>query len=143
MHRLLFPDPPRHLPADRWWRVALRTVHIVAMALLLGGIAYGVAEPRLHGAILATLLSGVALALLDAWKSLAIYGQGSGLAVLLKLILLGCGNVWPRHRLAWYLAATAIASIGAHMPGRWRHAVVWGPREASNSEGDREDDHPR
>ncbi|NTV75289.1 MAG: hypothetical protein HGA66_13925 [Holophaga sp.] len=41
--------------------------------------------------------------------------------MLLKLALLGLGNLVPQQRLGWYLAATAVASIGSHMPGNWRH----------------------
>ena len=109
------------MPWARPFQVALRTAHIMAMALVLGGIALGAGADRLEGAILATVLSGVALFLLDLAKGSAALTQGSGVAVLLKLALLGLGNLMPQARLPWYLAATAVASIGSHMPARWRH----------------------
>ena len=109
------------MPWARPFQVALRTAHIMAMALVLGGIALGAGADRLEGAILATVLSGVALFLLDLAKGSAALTQGSGVAVLLKLALLGLGNLQPRFRLAWYLAATAVASVGSHMPASWRH----------------------
>ena len=43
------------------------------------------------------------------------------MAVLLKLGLLGLGWLQPDYRLLWYLVATFVASVGAHMPGAWRH----------------------
>jgi hypothetical protein len=53
--------------------------------------------------------------------------QGSGVAVLLKLGLLGMGVLQPASRLPWYLAATVVASVGSHMPGTWRHFsfITW------------------
>jgi hypothetical protein len=41
--------------------------------------------------------------------------------VLLKLGLLGLGLLQPAARLPWYLAATFVAALGAHMPRTWRH----------------------
>jgi len=102
-------------------QVLLRTGHIVAMALVLGGLAQGADFARLRTAILATLVSGLLLLLVDLAKGTTSLTQGSGVAVLLKLALLGLGHVFPAARLEWYLAATAVASIGSHMSGDWRH----------------------
>ena len=109
------------LPWARPAQVGLRTIHILAMALVLGGLAQGAGFERLRAAILATILSGLLLLAVDLAKGATSLTQGSGAAVLLKLVLLGLGNVVPRERLGWYLAATAVASIGAHMSGDWRH----------------------
>lgn len=109
------PSPHRLL------QVAFRTIHILAMALLLGALPYGLGWPQLKVPILMTVGSGVALFALDLVKDWRVLLQGSGLLVLVKLALLGCGHLWPGQRLAWYLAAAAVASVGSHMPGRWRH----------------------
>jgi hypothetical protein len=109
------------LPWARPFQVGLRTLHILAMALVLGGVALGAAHDRLKASIAATVLSGVLLFALDLAKGTTVLTQGSGAAVLLKLVLLGLGNLVPQQRLGWYLAATAVASIGSHMPGNWRH----------------------
>jgi hypothetical protein len=101
--------------------VGLRSVHIAAMGLVLGGIHMGGGFGQLRGPILAAIASGLLLALLDLAKGPGFLLQGSGAALLLKLALLGLGNVWSGARLEWYLAATLVASIGAHMPGSWRH----------------------
>ena len=115
--------------APSWTRalqVGLRTVHIIAMALLLGGLGVGAGFDRLKLSILGTVLSGGLLLLVDLAKGSSVLTQGSGAAVVLKLGLLGLGNLFPGARLSWYLAATAVASIGAHMPGRWRHFPLLG-----------------
>ena len=106
---------------NRALRVALRTVHLCAMALVLGGLAMGGDFLRLRTSILLTVLSGIALFGLDLAKGPGFLHQGSGVAVLLKLALLGLGNLFPACRFQCYLAATAVASVGSHMAGSWRH----------------------
>jgi hypothetical protein len=97
------------------------------MALVVGGIPFGADFQALRGPILLTLVSGVLLFAVDLAKDLAMLSQGSGVAVLLKLGLLGMGVLQPASRLPWYLAATLVASVGAHMPGAWRHFsfITW------------------
>jgi hypothetical protein len=120
----LFPLEPRKLPWGRPVQVVFRTVHIIAMAMVLGGLARGGTYDTLLPWILATLLSGALLLGIDVWKSGRFLVQGAGVAVLLKLALLGLGNLFPGSRLEWYLAATAVASIGSHMVSSWRHFSV-------------------
>jgi hypothetical protein len=108
----------------RWRRgaqVALRSVHIAAMGLVLGGLWLGGGFERLRAAILAAVLSGLLLATMDLVKGPGFLLQGSGAALLLKLALLGLGQWFAGARLPWYLAATVVASIGSHMPAAWRH----------------------
>ena len=106
---------------SRLAQVGLRSVHIAAMGLVLGGIHLGGGFAQLRIAILVTLLSGGLLAAVDLAKGPGYLVQGSGAALLLKLALLGLGNLFPAARLQWYLAATLVASVGSHMPAAWRH----------------------
>ncbi len=124
---LLFPASPRHFPWARPVQLALRSLHIAGMALVVGGLPFGGSFETLRGPILITLLSGVLLFAIDLARDAAVLVQGSGVAMLLKLGLLGLGVLQPAQRLPWYLAATLVASIGAHMPGAWRHFsfVTW------------------
>jgi hypothetical protein len=124
---LLFPELPRHFRWARQAQVVLRSIHIAAMALVVGGIPFGAGFHALRGPILITLASGVLLFALDLAKDMAMLSQGSGVAVMLKLGLLGMGVLQPSARLPWYLAATLVASVGSHMPGSWRHFsfITW------------------
>jgi len=114
-------DAPRTFHGMRVVKVAARTVHIVAMALVLGGVAYAAPVSALELPIGLAIASGLLLLGLDLWKSGTWLTQGGGVAVLLKLALLGLGQWFPAARFECYLAAAAIASIGAHMPKFWRH----------------------
>lgn len=121
LRALLFPETPRFFPWARPVQLILRSIHIAAMALVVGGLPFGADVHTLRGAILITVASGVLLFAIDLARDLAILTQGSGVAVLLKLALLGVGALQPAARLPWYLAATLAASVGSHMPGSWRH----------------------
>jgi hypothetical protein len=118
---LLFPESPRHIRWARPAQLVLRSLHIAAMALVVGAIPFGADYQSLRTPILLTLLSGVLLFAIDLARDLAILTQGSGVAVMVKLCLLGMGVLQPAARLPWYLAATLVASVGSHMPGAWRH----------------------
>jgi hypothetical protein len=109
------------LKPRRLLNVAFRTAHLLGMGVVLGGVALGAGRDRLGPWILLTLLSGGALLGLDLLKGPDFLSQGSGAALLLKLLLLLLGNLFPAARFPFYLAATAVASAGSHMPGAWRH----------------------
>ena len=121
LRTVLFPEEPRKLPWGRPLQVGLRTLHIIAMGMVLGGLARGGTHDTLLSWIATTLLSGMVLLGVDLFKSGLFLVQGAGVAVLLKLLLLGLGNLFPESRLGWYMAATAMASIGSHMASTWRH----------------------
>jgi hypothetical protein len=118
---VLFRHPPRRLRGARAWQVGARTVHIAAMAFVLGGVAWRVPARDLVVPFVLTAASGVVLLGIDLAKSLSYLYQGSGAAAILKLALLGLGEIFPAARLEWYLAAIVVASVGSHMPGAWRH----------------------
>ena len=115
------PRPARTFRGARAVQVAARTAHIVAMALVLGGVAYAAPARALFLPLALAVASGLLLLGIDLWKGGAYLVQGNGVAVLLKLALLGMGQWFPAARLECYLAATTVASVGAHMPKTWRH----------------------
>ena len=115
------PEDHPSIPGARALQVLLRSLHIVAMALVLGGIARGADFEALRWPILWTILSGVLLLVVDLVRRCLRLSQGSGAMLLLKLGCLGLGNLFPASRLEWYLVATFLASIGSHMSGDWRH----------------------
>ena len=117
----LFPPQPRRFAWARPVQLVLRSLHLAAMALVVGALPFGAGHEALRWPILATVASGCLLFAIDLARDLGILLQGSGVAVLVKLGLLGCGLLQPAHRLPWYLAATLVASVGSHMPGAWRH----------------------
>ena len=121
---VLFPWPPRDLRWARPAQVALRTVHVAAMAVVLGGLAFDVPEVRLHVAGALTVASGIGLLAVELARSGVFLYTGAGVLTLLKLVLLALGQAFPAGRFELYLAATLVASVGSHMSSRLRHWSV-------------------
>lgn len=125
VYLIFFPSEPRRLPFNRLSQNILRTIHIVSMGMVLGGIAKGGTHDTLWTWILMTVISGVFLFGIDLYKSGRFMIEGAGVAVWLKLGLIGLGNLFPGARLEFYIAATAVASVGSHMGPAWRHFSFW------------------
>lgn len=121
LRRLLLPDPPRVVPHARGANIALRTLHLIATGVLLGGHAFDVAAERLLAMLTLAVVSGAGLIFLEAYPSCRWFYQGRGVLVLLKLGLL-CLIPWLwDYRLPILLLVVVIASVGSHMSRRYRY----------------------
>ena len=121
---LLFPDPPRQIPRHRALGVSLRTAHLMTFGALLGGHLFDVDPARLMPFLIATVASGLALMALELASTCAWLFLGKGLAVLLKLLVLLMVPVFWEHRVPLLLLVVTLASVGSHMPSRFRHRFV-------------------
>ena len=120
------------MPAPENWRrnlartlsIALRTAHIAAMGVLVGGHAFDVAPDRLMVSLWLTIGSGVALVAIESGARLLWFHQGSGLMTMAKVALVCMVPIAWDYRLPILLAVIVIGSVGSHMPGRYRHYSV-------------------
>jgi hypothetical protein len=119
--RLLLPDPPRRLPHARAWNVASRTVHLAAISVLMGGHFFAVPWDRLVPWLWVAIASGGTLMAIELYPSLDWLAQGSGLFVLAKLALLAAVPFAWGVRVPILFTVLALAAVGSHMPGRYRH----------------------
>jgi hypothetical protein len=108
------------VPHERAWNVALRTLHLMAFGTLLGGHVWDVAPERVWPALAATAASGLALVALELYRDLGWLFLGKGLVVLLKLVVLLTVPIFWEARVPILLLVVALASVGAHMPARYR-----------------------
>jgi hypothetical protein len=104
--------------------IALRTAHIAAMGVLLGGHAFDVAPERLKLSLWLTIASGVALAMVEAGPRLLWFHQGRGLMTMAKLALMCAVPLAWDYRLPILLAVVVLGSVGSHMPARYRYYSV-------------------
>jgi hypothetical protein len=109
---------------NRAWNITLRTAHIAAMGVLLGGHAFDVPRDDLLPALWFTVVTGIALAAVESGGSLIWLHQGRGLATLAKLGLILCVPFFWDYRLPILLAVVVIASVASHMPARFRYYSV-------------------
>jgi hypothetical protein len=117
----LCPVPPRHIPGRRALSVAFRTAHLATFGVLLGGHVLGVEPARLTPFLVGTAVSGVLLAALDLASTCEWLLEGRGLAVAAKLGILALVPWFWQQRVPLLLLVVVVASVGAHMPGRFRH----------------------
>jgi hypothetical protein len=119
--RLLLPDPPRRLRHARAWNVTARTVHLAATGVLLGGHVYGAPPTQLVPWLWVAIASGSVMLGVEVYGSFDWLLQLGGLAVVLKLALLCVIPFAWGARVPILFLVVAIAGVGSHMPGRYRH----------------------
>jgi hypothetical protein len=93
--------------------IVLRTAHLLALAVLAGGVWYGVPAGELRGALVATSLSGLGLLVSEASHSRHWVYQGRGLLVLAHLGAAVLATAWGSGAL---MAALVIGAGGSHLP---------------------------
>ena len=104
--------------------IGLRTAHIAAMGILLGGHAFQIPSDDLKVTLWVVIGTGIALAAVESGARFLWFHQGRGLMTLAKLVLLcTVPFVWD-YRLLILLAVVVIASAGSHMSGRYRYYSV-------------------
>jgi hypothetical protein len=101
--------------------IALRTVHIGAMGILLGGHAFDVDPGRLLPALWITVGTGAVLGALESGGRVSWLHEIRGVVTLVKVaLLLSVLLAWD-HRLPILLTVVVLGSVGSHMPKRFRH----------------------
>lgn len=122
----LFPIEPRTLPGRRWFKIALRAVHVVFACGFLGSFVFdggvGARPPWTAGVV----ASGLALLLLDLHESAAVLLQVRGLVVLLKVALLLSLPWLGSAQLGAVIAVVVVSVLSSHAPGKVRYHLVAG-----------------
>lgn len=110
--------------ALRWINVILRGLHLVTV-ILLGAALLGAPLVSTQVAI-AVAATGFTMFALDVWRKPQHLREASGIAVLLKLALVGwmAFDAAAQHVLFWVIVAGS--AIAAHAPARFRHAILFG-----------------
>jgi hypothetical protein len=119
--RILLPDPPRKLPYARAWNIFARTAHIAVTGILFGGHVFQIPADQLRIWLYATILTGAALLFLEGFSHGRWVYEGRGVAVMLKLLLLCLIPLFWEHRVFLLALVVVIASVGSHMPARFRY----------------------
>ncbi len=108
----------------RWLNIALRTAHIGAMGILLGGHAFDISPERLKVNLWLTIGTGLVLAAVESGLRPLWLHQGRGVMTLVKLALLCAVPFAWDFRLPILLAVIVLGSVGSHMSGRFRYYSV-------------------
>ena len=109
----------------RWTKISLRTLHILAVAGVGGGVFFGLAKDLWINYWWLALASGSLLMLIDMISNPVWVVQVRGLVVFLKLILLaflGSYPAWDSYLLMFIIIISAVIS---HAPGKLRYYSIY------------------
>ena len=129
LRQLVFPIEPRMFHGQRWVNISLRCGHLVGIAGIAGGFLYGLDAQSWSAYWQITVFSGVALSLIYIWTDGAWLLEMKGLAIVLKLLLLGVGLVIPDLRAGVFILVIILSGLIAHAPAwvrsrRWLHIAT-------------------
>lgn len=122
--KLLFPLRPRQFPHRRAACIVLRTAHIMATGIFLGGHVLGVTSAPLEPWLWLSVISGLLLFAIDLHASFVALFEVHGIVVMVKILLLLTLPLFWQHRVALLIVILVIGSISSHMPGRYRHKLL-------------------
>ena len=112
------------IPYARAWSILFRTLHLLAVSILVGGHAFNAPIDPLRPMLYLAIGSGIGMAFIEAFPSWRVLFQGWGILVAIKLALLCAIPFAWSHRFAILVVVLVIASVGSHMTKRLRH---WSP----------------
>lgn len=119
-----FSERRKGMMGLRWLDVAMRTLHLVGVCGVGGGILLAVPHEHWMFYLQLTLVSGLALLLLEIAKNKFLMIELRGVAIVLKLVLLGAMYLFPEQGSILLVAIVVISSMGSHAPKKFRHFSV-------------------
>jgi hypothetical protein len=112
------------LTALRVYKLLARTVHLVAIASLVGGHMFGAPLASLRPFLYLSIITGAAMCALEAYPNWHFFYEGWALLLWFKLMLLTSVLVFWNARRPILIVVVVIASVGSHLPRALRH---WTP----------------
>jgi hypothetical protein len=119
----------------RWSKISLRTLHLLAVAGVGGGVLFALEKDLWSNYWWLALVSGILMMLMDIAANPVWIVQVRGVVILLKLILLallGINPDWDSFLLAVIIIISAVIS---HAPGKLRYYSLY-HRRVISSEND-------
>ena len=96
--------------------ISLRTAHLGAMAVLVGGVYFAAADPALHAWRAITAATGLALLLTEVSHSRHWAYQGRGVVTILHVGALALLVVPAVSGRIAMMAALVLGAVGSHLP---------------------------
>jgi hypothetical protein len=118
--QLFCPARPRDFKGKRWLKIVLRTLHLLGVAGVSGGILLNVPITSWAGYLHITLFSGIAFLVLELWTNAIFLIQLRGLIIAIKLLLLTLLYSYPQYS-SIVLVVIILSSIVSHAPGNFRY----------------------
>lgn len=109
----------------RWTKISLRTLHLLSVAGVGGGILFGLEEALWIYYWWLALASGGLMMLVDILSNRVWLIQIRGLAIYSKLILLALLGIWPDWDGFLLFVVIIISGVISHAPGKVRYYSIY------------------
>ncbi len=117
----------------RWTKISLRTLHIVAVAGVGGGILFGLEKTVWINYWWLALASGVLMMAIDIVSNPVWLVQVRGLVIYLKLVMLAVLGAFPQWAGMILLMIIILSSVISHAPGNLRYYSIYHKKVISSS----------
>lgn len=109
----------------RWSKISLRTLHLLSVTGLGGGILFSVEKSIWINYWWLALASGVLMMLIDILSNPVWVVQVRGLVIFFKLILVAMLGIYPAWDKTLLLVIIVISAVISHAPGKLRYYSVY------------------
>lgn len=116
---------PRTFPGRRWVMTGLRSAHLVGVGGIGGAYLYEGPREIWMPFLVLTLVSGILMTALELWSSRYWLVEVRGLAIAIKIALLGLVRVIDQFEAIAFIVAIVISGVVAHAPAAVRYYSVW------------------
>ena len=116
---------PRTFPGRRWLMTALRSAHLVGVGGIGGVFLYEGPREVWFPFLDITVVSGILMMALDLWSSRYWLVEIRGVAIVVKVLLLGLARVADEFVAEAFILVIVISAVSAHAPAAVRYYSVW------------------
>jgi len=109
----------------RWSKISLRTLHLLALAGVGGGVLFGLEKELWINYWWLAMASGTLMMLMDIISNPVWLVQVRGVVIYVKLILLACLGLYPEWDSFILAVIIIISAIISHAPGKLRYYSIY------------------
>jgi hypothetical protein len=109
----------------RWTKISLRSLHLVSVAGVGGGILFGLDKTVWVNYWWLALASGVLMMAIDIVSNPVWLVQVRGLVIYLKLVMLAVMGAFPQWAGMILLMVIILSSVISHAPGNLRYYSIY------------------
>lgn len=112
----------------RWTKISLRTLHLLAVAGVGGGVLFGLDRELWFNYWWLALASGALMMLIDIISNPVWFVQVRGLVIAVKLILLVFLGTYPGWDSLVLAVIVILSAVISHAPGKLRYYSLYHQR---------------
>ena len=109
----------------RWSKISLRTLHLLALAGVGGGILFGIEKDLWVNYWWLAIASGALMMLMDIISNPVWLIQVRGVIIFVKLILLASLGLYPQWDSFILAVIIIISAVISHAPGKLRYYSIY------------------